>query len=134
MPTYDFKCGECEKVVQNRILRISHTKEDLPTCCNSIMGYHITKAPMVCWTDPVIEPFRNPAAPRGSRDAVIQSKKQRKEFMAKNDLVDANDFIPVSRKEDLQKKEEMQRSIDAITPTGAVKEDMEKRGLLSIVD
>jgi hypothetical protein len=134
MPTYAFACSKCEKIVDNMILKITHTDSDLPVCCGKTMGYHITQPPLVHWNDPVIEPFRNPAAKRGDKDAVIQTTKQRKEFMAKNDLVDANDFKPVTRKEELQTQKEIQRSIAEITPTGAVKAEMDRRGMTSIID
>ena len=133
MPSYDFKCGVCDHVVEDKILRITHTAADLPLCCDRTMGYHITQAPSVVWTDPVIEPFRNPAAKRGDKDAVISSTRQRKEFMAKNNLVDGNDFKPVTSKESKQEQDEMRRSIAAITPTDEIKSDMEKRGMMDIL-
>lgn len=117
MPKYDFKCGVCKRVIEDKILSIHHTPDDRPECCDATMGIHITTPPMVHWTDPVIEPFRNPAAKRGDKDAVITSQKQRREFMEKNDLVDANDLIPPSREEQKQAVAEMQKSVDAITPT-----------------
>lgn len=121
MPTYDFRCGHCGKTMNNVLLRITHDECDRPHCCGSVMGQHFTVPPMVHWSDPVIEPFRNPAAKRGDKDAVITSQRQRREFMKKNDLVDANDIKPPSHQEQTEAVAEMKKSIDAIKDhTGTV--------------
>ena len=117
MPKYDFKCPTRELLIEDKILSIHHTEDDRPECCGKAMPIHISTPPLVHWTDPVIEPFRNPAAKRGDKDAVITSQKQRREFMEKNDLVDANDLIPPSHEEQKREVAEMQKSVDAITPT-----------------
>jgi hypothetical protein len=117
MPRYDFMCGQCNRLVKDVFLPITHAETDRPVCCDATMGQHFTVPPMVAWIDPVIEPFRNPAAPRDSKDAVITSKKQRREFMAKNNLVDGNDFKPPSHQEQKEAVAEMEKSVKAITPT-----------------
>ena len=134
MPSYDFKCKICDKIIEDQILRITHTPDQIPVCCDQPMGYRITQPPLVHWHDPVIEPFRNPAAKRGDKDEIIQTTRQRKEFMAKNDLVDANDIKPPSHEEQKEVQKEVARSIAAISPDDKARSGMEKQGLLSIVD
>jgi hypothetical protein len=130
-PAYDFKCPTCDELLLNQVLRITHTIYDLPTCCNSPMGYHITSVPMVHWKDPNIEPFRSVA----TKDRpIISTSRERREYMAKNDLLDANEVCePPSQAEVKMKRQEIKESIEAITPSGAVKEDLTKRGLMDIV-
>lgn len=131
MPRYDFRCSVCTRIERDVILPITHT--DKPKCCGMEMYYHITQAPMVSWTDPMIEPFRNPAAPKDSPDAVIMNTRQRREFMKKNDLVDANDLKPPTHEEQRAKVAEMQKSIEAITPTKEQSDRLRKSGLQDIV-
>lgn len=133
MPIYDFKCDTCEKKVLNRILRITHTEDELPTCCNRTMGYYITRAPMVHWIDPVIEPFRAIAT---KDQPVITTTRQNREYMARNGLVDANDVVckPPSNVDQENEVAEMQQTIDEITPKGELAHEMKDRGLLDIVD
>jgi hypothetical protein len=131
MPTYDFKCHTCSRVERDVILPITHT--DRPECCGERMAYHITQAPLVHWDDPVIEPFRNPAAKRDDKDAVIMTTRQRREFMKKNDLVDANDFKPPSNGEQQAEVAKMKKSIEAITPTKEQSAKLRKSGLHDIV-
>ena len=131
MARYDFRCAECERIERDVLLPITHTEK--PKCCGREMYYHITQAPMISWTDPVIEPFRNPAAPRGDKDEVIMTTKQRKEFMKKNDLVDANDFKPPSNEEQTAEVAKMKKSIEAITPTQEQSDRLRKSGLHDIV-
>jgi hypothetical protein len=131
MAIYDFKCSKCERIDEDVILSITHLNSELPLCCDTIMGYHITKPPSVHWVDPVIEPFRSIAT---KDKPIISTTKERREYMARNDLLDANDVCePPSDAQQKQAREEMQDSIDAITPSGAIKEDLEKRGLTDIV-
>jgi hypothetical protein len=128
MPYYDFACERCGTVLENQFLRITHLPDEKPECCDEPMNYHITTPPMVHWTDPVIEPFRNPAASREDKDAVITSKRQRREFMVKNDLVDANDFIPPTPREQAETHAEVVKSIEAVTPTKEQKDQMRSDG------
>ena len=129
MPTYDFKCKKCGQIDENIIMPITHQKEDLPWHCGERMQYHITQAPMVSWTDPVIEPFRNPAAKRNDKDAVITSQKQRREFMAKNNLVDANDFKPPTHEEQAETHAKVVKTIEDVTPTKQQAEQMKSDGI-----
>jgi hypothetical protein len=131
MPSYDFQCPECGEVIKNKILSITHTNDELPTCCDTIMGYYITQPPMVHWVDPIIEPFRSVA----TKDRpIISTTRERREYMAKNQLLDANEVCePPSHKQQKIARAEARESIEAITPSGAVKDDMKKRGLTDIV-
>ena len=131
MAIYDFKCMKCGQIDENIHMPITHQREDLPWHCGDRMSYHITQAPMVSWIDPVIEPFRNPAASRGDSDAVISSTKQRREFMAKNDLVDANDLpAPTSEQHNENHKQAM-KEIAAITPTAEQTDRLMAEGILN---
>lgn len=132
MAIYDFKCDECGQIQQNVIMPITHDYDDLPECCNEKMDYYITRPPMVHWVDPVIEPFRAIA----TKDMpVISTTRENREYMARNNLVDANELGPPPTYEEQEKTAaEMQKSIDAITPTGQVADEMKKRGMLDIVD
>lgn len=129
MPTYDFKCKECGHIEEDVIMPITHQREDLPFHCSGRMQYHITSAPMVSWIDPVIEPFRNPAAKRGDKDAVITSQKQRREFMEKNNLVDANDFKPPTHQEQAETHAKTLKSIEAVTPTKEQADQLRSDGI-----
>jgi hypothetical protein len=131
MAIYDFKCSKCDRIDENVTLPITHQECELPICCDTIMGYYITKPPSVHWIDPVIEPFRSIAT---KDKPIIRTTRERREYMARNQLLDANDVCePPSQAQQKQAREEMQDSIDAITPTGAIKEDLEKRDLMDIV-
>jgi hypothetical protein len=132
MPQYDFQCQKCKRILENQFLRITHLPDELPECCDETMNYHITQPPLVHWKDPVIEPFRNPSAKRGSPDSIIHNTKQRREFMAKNDLVDGNDVVgkAPTHIDDEAFAAEMQKSIDAITPSAEESAIMESQGLM----
>lgn len=132
MPMYDFQCGECGRVIENKLLRITHTKDELPACCNQTMGYYITQPPLVHWRDPNIEPFRAIA----TKDRpVIRTTRENREYMKRHGLIDANELGPPPEREHQEKTvAEMQKSIDAITPKGQVADEMKKRGMLDIVD
>jgi hypothetical protein len=127
---YDLKCVTCDEVLENHIMPITHTKEDIPLHCGKTMGYFITKAPMGFVTDtefPV--PFK-----AGAEGTIISNKRQKKEFMAKHDLYDANEVMtPPSPHEVAQTREEIRKSIEAITPTAQQKEQLKSVGLDDIV-
>jgi hypothetical protein len=131
MPQYDFKCKKCETYELDVHLRITHTERALPMHCNEPMGYFITSPPMVVWNDPVIEPFRSMA----TRDKpIISSMKEKREYMARNDLVDANELGPPPSLSDTAKAQaEVQQSIDAMKPTGQLKEEMKRQNLLDVI-
>jgi hypothetical protein len=84
---------------------------------------------MVHWEDPNIEPFRSIATPD---KPVITTSKQRKEYMARNNLVDANDVVgrAPTYKDDLKVAEQVEQSVKAITPTREQSAKMESMGLL----
>lgn len=128
MPVYDFRCMKCDTMEEDVILPITHTKGEIPRCCGGRMNYHIGKPPMVVWRDPNIEPFRAV----GTKDApVITSARQNREYMARNNLVDANDlYEPPSQDSEMREIAEGQAAIDAITPNATQAEQMEASGLL----
>lgn len=132
MAIYDFKCKECDHVEENVIMPITHHSNDRPVCCGTLMEYYITSVPMVMWTDPIIEPFK----PIATKDApVINSMRQHREYMKRNDLVDANDlYAPPTHTEQQRAREEAKESIDAITPTAEQNEQLKRSGLDSILD
>jgi hypothetical protein len=128
---YDFKCRNCETYEIDVVLSIKHTESDLPICCNEPMGYYITVPPTVVWTDPVIEPFRSVAT---KDKPIISTTKERREYMARNGLLDANEVCePPTPAETKRQVAQMQESINDITPSGEIKEDLDKRGLTNIV-
>lgn len=128
MPMYDFKCGKCEHIKSNVLLRITHAKDDLPVHCGQPMGYHITQPPLVHWVDPVIEPFRSVAT---KDKPVITNTRERREYMKRNDLVDANDLKPPTVEEEQQIRAKVKESIDKISPTAEQHAKLERQGLLN---
>ena len=132
MPIYDFKCDNCEKITTDVMLGIMHKPTEVPVCCEQPMNYYITTPPMVHWKDPVIEPFRSIAT---KDKPVITTTRQKREYMARHDLIDANDLgTPPSHEDQEKTVAEMQQTIDAITPKGQVADEMKKRGMLDIVE
>lgn len=131
MAIYDFRCMKCDQIDENISMPISHQREDLPWHCGQRMSYHISKAPSVHWIDPVIEPFRNPAAPRDTKDSVILTSSQRRAFMEKNDLIDANDLVKPTHEEQAETHKEVMRTIDEITPTKDQEAQMKHDGLMA---
>ena len=132
MPLYDMKCVTCDEVIENISMPITHQKEDLPYHCGKRMRYHITSPPSVIWNDPIIEPFR-PVATKNA--PMITTMKEHREYMKRNDLVDANDsFAPPTAHEQKVAQEEIQESIDAISGTAEQKEQLHEQGIDSIIE
>jgi len=132
MPRYDFRCPTCEKVVKDMILPITHRTGDTPECCGETMRYYITAPPTILWKDPMIDAFR-PVATKNA--PVISSMKEHREYMARNDLVDANDlYDPPSATEEKRIQAEAQESIDAISPTAEQNQQLQESGLDSILE
>ena len=127
MPAYDFKCHVCGEMKNNKILRITHTEADRPTCCGVTMQQHFTVPPMVHWIDPIIEPFKHIAV---KSDEVITTTRQNREFMKRNNLVDANDIKPPTQEEDAKILKEINKSIKKISPTQEQSATMRSQGLL----
>jgi hypothetical protein len=96
------------------------------------MKYHITTPPMVHWKDPIIDAFR----PIATKNApVINSQRENREYMARHDLVDANDFgPPPTQKEQMEEAGKMQESINAISPTAEQAARLQADGLDTILD
>lgn len=132
MPIYDFKCENCEDIKRDVALSIKHELGDIPVCCGFPMDYYISRPPMVHWVDPVIEPFRAIA----TKDRpIIRTTRENREYMKRNGLIDANELgSPPTNAEQEAAVAEIQKSIEAITPTGHVADEMKKRGMLDIVD
>jgi hypothetical protein len=131
MSIYDLKCKHCDTYEIDVILPITHTQDDLPKHCGEAMGYYITSPPSVHWVDPIIEPFRSVAT---KDKPIITSNRQRKEYMLRNGLLDANEVCePPTPAETKRQVAQMQESINDITPSGEIKEDLDKRGLTNIV-
>lgn len=127
MPRYDFQCAKCQSVEKNIVLPITHLDSQIPVCCDSTMGYYITQAPMVVWKDPQIEPFKPTATPNAP---LISTTKQRREYMARNHLLDANEvFEPPSHQAQRAAVAKMTETIDAITPTAQQQEQLQVMGL-----
>ena len=129
-PLYDFKCKKCERIKENVLLRITHTPDQLPICCDQSMRYHITTPPLVHWTDPVIEPFRAIA----TKDMpIISTTRENREYMARNNLIDANELgAPPSHEDQKAENAGMQASIDAISPDTDTAKKMDQQGMFDI--
>lgn len=132
MPVYDFKCKTCGNMSIDVVLPITHTKDQAPRCCGDRMGYHISSVPSVLWKDPNIEPFRAVATPDRP---VITSTRQHREYMARNNLVDANDLFDAPTQEsERETLRQINESIEAITPSGQVADEMRRRGMDTVID
>ena len=134
MAIYDFKCKKCGHITEDVVMPMTHEKDDLPWHCEERMSYHITSAPMVHWKDYDLPDGGFIAHSHPDRP-VITSVKQNKDFMERNNLLDANEvFKPPTREEDQAIVAEMQGSIDAISPTEAQRRQMKDDGILDIVE
>lgn len=132
MAIYDFKCGKCQRLKVDVVMPISHRSSERPMCCDQLMNYYITSVPMVMWKDPIIEPFKPVAT---ANAPVITTTRQHRDYMKRNDLVDANElFTPPTREEEMAAVAEAQESIAAITPTAEQKQQLKESGLDSILE
>jgi hypothetical protein len=133
MAIYDFKCKQCGLIIEDVIMPMTHEKEDLPFHCEERMRYHITSVPMVHWKDYDLPDGGFVAHSHPDRP-VITSKKQNKDFMERNNLIDANEvFSPPTREEEVKERADVQKSIAAITPTETQKAQLKADGILDIV-
>jgi len=131
MAVYDFRCKECGKIDTDVILPMSHLRHDVPSCCGNKMSYYITSPPQILWKDGDL-PDGSFIAGKDRRR--ITTRKDRREFMAENDLVDSNDLItPPSFEEQQDTQADIKRSIAAITPDADQKRQMKDDGILDIV-
>ena len=131
MAVYDFKCRECHKISEDVHLPMSHMKHDVPSCCGNKMSYYITSAPQVLWKDGDLPDGSFVA---GADRRRITTRKERREFMAENDLVDSNDLItPPTHEEQMDTHADVVKSVAAITPDSAQKQQMKDDGILDIV-
>jgi len=130
---YDFKCPECNQVLTDMILPMMHEDDDHPACyqCGIFMEHYITQTPMMFMRDVEYpEPFVV-----GKNKEVITGSRQRKEFMARNNLIDANEIMEAPTYEESAKTvEEINKSVAAITPNARQKEEMKASGLGDIVE
>lgn len=132
MAIYDFKCMKCQSMVVDLIMPITHLASAVPRCCDQFMAYHISSPPMVLWKDPNIEAFRHVAV---KDSPLITSTKQNREFMARNNLVDANEtFALPTAHEEKMAREASQESIDAISGTAQQREQLKQQGIDSIIE
>ena len=133
MAVYDFKCPECDTVCRDVVLPMMHEDEDHPHCynCDAKTHHYITKTPMMFMRDvDYAVPFE-----AGKDKEVITSSRQRKEFMARNNLMDANEIMEApTHKEQKKARDEVKESIAAITPNEQQKDQMKQSGLGDIVD
>ena len=133
MAIYDFRCHECNQVLENVVLNMSHDDDDHPACyqCGLYMDHYITTAPQVLWKDGDL-PDGSFVAGKDRRR--ITTRKERREFMAENDLVDSNDLIiPPTHEEQMDTQADMMKSVNAITPDAVQKQQMKDDGILDIV-
>jgi hypothetical protein len=131
---YDFRCKTCGVIREDVVLPIRHTVDERPKCCGATMPMYFSTFPMVQFKAYELEGGGFVAHGIEGRP-VITSLKQRKELMARHDLVDANDFGPPPDKmADVKHYHEVIKpSIDAITPSNEVLREMKDRGLADII-
>ena len=131
MPRYDFRCMKCDKIDEDIVLPITHLSSTIPRCCKQTMSYHISSPPQVLWKD---KDLPDGGFVAGKKKERITTKRERREFMAKHDLVDSNDFItPPSHEEQMDTHADVLKSVAAITPDDVQKEQMKDSGILDIV-
>jgi hypothetical protein len=133
MAVYDFKCGGCGQVHENIILPMTHEDWEHPACydCGEITEHYYTTVPMVMWRDGDLPDGGFVAGKEKKR---ISTKKERREFMAENDLVDSNDlFTPPTNEEQMDTHADVMKSVSAITPDADQKKQMKDDGILDIV-
>lgn len=96
-------------------LPISHTHEDRPRCCDTVMPQFFSKAPMMHFRDYELPGggYRSYSTPDRP---VITSRKQNREYMKRNNLLDANEvFKPPTQEEQFETHKEVMESIDNIS-------------------
>lgn len=131
MAVYDFKCDICDTISRDVVLPMTHVIGDKPECCGIYMNYYITSPPQVLWRDGDL-PDGSFIAGKDRRR--ITTRKDRREFMAENDLIDSNDLItPPSHEEQMDTHADVMKSVAAITPDAKQKQQMKDDGILDIV-
>ena len=131
---YDFKCDHCAKIDEDVYLPITHEDCDHPYCCGMHMQHHISKAPTVQWKDYMLlnggfVAHSIPGKP------VVTSRKQNRDLMERNGLVDANDYGPPPTKSDQMERHHKDQALNAqFEPPEHVKAEMKRQGLDSIVE
>lgn len=92
---------------------------------------HITSAPMVTWTDGDLP---DGAFKAGKDGEIIETKRQRREYMARNNLVDSNELGPPPTPEDqIQHNVEAQKTLEQFNPSEEQMADLKKSGILDIL-
>lgn len=86
MPTYDMHCDACGADTE-AYLRVAQLENDRPSCCGQMMRQVLLHAPMA-----YVRPDTHYKCP--VTNAGVTSQAQRRNIMAKHDLIDANDFTP----------------------------------------
>ena len=131
MAIYDFKCVTCDEILENISLPMTHTEDDLPVHCGKKMNYYITSPPQVLWRD---KDLPDGGFVAGKEKERITTTRERREFMAKHDLVDSNDLItPPTHEEQMDTHADVLKSVSAITPDAEQKQQMKDDGILDIV-
>lgn len=96
MPSYDFQCDTCG-VITEAYLRVSQLENDRPSCCGQMTRQVILRPPMG-YVRPDTH-YKCPVTNEG-----VTSQRQRRNIMAKHDLIDANDMTPDFAKRQEEKK------------------------------
>lgn len=131
---YDFKCLECGRIAEDVVLPMTHSDDEHPRCCEQGMADYHTSPPTVLWKDGDLPDGAFTAGKRGEQ-VRIETRKQRREYMAENDLVDANDLGPPPNKRDqMEAFKDTQESIAAITPDAQEMEQLASSGLLDLAE
>jgi len=128
---FDFQCHTCKRIDTDVYLRLHHKESELPVCCEYPMSKAHFQAPAVHWRD-----YQLPDGgfKVGKEGTVITSRKERREYMKANDLIDSNDlYAPPTKAEERIGNEERAESINAITPTERQATELKKAGILDAI-
>ena len=99
---YDYRCTHCGAERLNVHNSIANRKTNAPECCGDKMTIIITAAPMG-FVDREIH-YKCPVT-----NQEVTSRRQRNEIMARNNLMDANDFKDSIKKKMRKSKQEKAR-------------------------
>ena len=128
---YDFKCECCGRVAKDIVLPMTHSDDEHPRCCDRAMADFFTVPPTILWTDADLP---DGGFVSGKNKERITTKKERREFMARNDLVDANELGPPPNKAaQMEQFKDTMKTIDAITPDAQQEDQLKSSGLMDLV-
>lgn len=120
---YDYECKSCGLRQLDIYNRIDDRKKNAPVCCDKAMEIVILTAPYGFVDN--MEEYMCPVTMQG-----VTTRRQRNEIMAREKLIDANDFMktPEQRKAQVEKVEDDRKMI------AKEQEKLAKAGVIDQVD